>query len=65
MKRIFIPLKTKLAAWRRAIQRKRRLAKDASIMESAEWAERLNGWFDDVSQFRAVGGGRSVIGVWA
>lgn len=37
-----------------ALQRKRRLRKDAAIMGSFEWAERLGGWFDDVSQFHAL-----------
>lgn len=41
----------------RLLQRTRRLRKDAAIIGSAEWAERLGGWFDDVSQFRAMGGG--------
>ena len=36
------------------LQRQRRLRKDATIMGSAEWAERLGGWFDDVSQFHAL-----------
>jgi FkbM family methyltransferase len=57
MNMIFLPLKTKLAAWLRAIQRRRRLAKDAAIIGSMEWAERLGGWFDDVRQFRVARGG--------
>ena len=62
MSMVFIPLKTKFAEWRRAIQRGRRLAKDAAIMGSVEWAERLNGWFDDVRQFRVVrGGGNRIV----
>lgn len=40
-----------------AIQRARRLRKDARIIGSAAWAERLGGWFDDVGEFRALAGG--------
>ncbi|MBR3583301.1 MAG: FkbM family methyltransferase [Kiritimatiellae bacterium] len=44
------------------LQRTRRLRKDAAIIGSAEWAERLGGWFDDVSPFRALEGGGMRLG---
>lgn len=47
-------MKKWLSAKIAAFQRKRRLRKDAAIIGSAEWAERLGGWFDDVSQFQAL-----------
>lgn len=49
--------KKRFSRWHAKIERWRRLRKDAAIMGSMEWAERLGGWFDDVGEFRATTGG--------
>ena len=46
-------LRRTMAGWAAELRRRRRIRRDALTIGSAEWADFLGGWFDDVAVFRA------------